>query len=88
MLKTIWLAVGLIVLLSSGLAQAAQQPPMIKETSPFSVHKTMDRLVDELHRRHIAVFARIDYQATPARSASNCARKPYWYSARCPTPPS
>lgn len=50
-------------LLVSGLAHASHQPPMIKESSPYSVHKTMDRLVHELNRRHIQVFARIDYQA-------------------------
>ena len=66
MFRTLRLSVCIIGLLASGLVQGVAQGayhPMIKETSPYSVHKTMDRLVSELHRRHIRVFARIDYQA-------------------------
>lgn len=62
MRRAIQSTIVVICLLVTGLAQAAH-PPMIQETSPYSVHKTMDRLVNELHRRHIRVFARIDYQA-------------------------
>ncbi|OYY56983.1 MULTISPECIES: DUF302 domain-containing protein [Halothiobacillus] len=63
MRRAIQSTIVVFCLLVSGLVQAAAHQPMIKETSPYSVHKTMDRLVDELNKRHIRVFARIDYQA-------------------------
>jgi Uncharacterized conserved protein len=59
MIQSTIVILGLLV---SGLVQAAHQP-MIKETSPYSVNETMDRLVSELNKRHIRIFARIDYQA-------------------------
>ncbi|OIQ63299.1 hypothetical protein GALL_551600 [mine drainage metagenome] len=62
MRRMIQSTIVILGLLVSGLVQAAHQP-MIKETSPYSVNETMDRLVSELNKRHIHIFARIDYQA-------------------------
>lgn len=62
MRRAIQSTIVILGLLVTGLVQAAHQP-MIKETSPYSVNKTMDRLVNELNKRHIRIFARIDYQA-------------------------
>lgn len=62
MRQVIQLTIAILGLLATGLVQAAHQP-MIKETSPYSVNETMDRLVNELDKRHIRIFARIDYQA-------------------------